>query len=159
MNEITPDTPYDDLPSFWEAEEVEGMAKGVIKEHHQQRIGQAPITYIFSRKMKDAGKAHARGPKDRIIYEALGVECDFVITLNWQTWVVLSDEQKEALLDHELTHLHYKDVKGELVPTIREHDLEEFVEIIERRGLWNARVKRMSDVMIRTTEPGGNKDD
>lgn len=159
MFEITPDTPFEDLPSFWVAEEAGEIAKSVIREHHNERLGQAPITYIFAKKMKYAGTAAAKGAKDRMVAEALGVECDFVITLNWSTWVVLSDEQKEALVDHELTHCVYKDSRsGDIAPAVRQHDLEEFREIVDRHGLWSPGVKAMARSMKRTTEPGEEND-
>jgi hypothetical protein len=86
------------------------------------------------------------------------VECDFVITLNWQTWVVLDDEAKTALLDHELTHCVYKDSRtGDIAPAVRDHDLEEFREIVDRHGLWSPMVKSMAQVMKRTTDPGGEE--
>ena len=154
MREITVETPEKDLPSFWVAEEPKEIASSIIKENHQARLGQAPILYLFRKKMKEAAKASARSPKERAISAALGVELDFLIEFDWSTWIVMDEESKEALVDHELTHCAYTDRGDEIVPTTIEHYIEEFPEIVERHGLWHSRLKKMADVMKRTTKPG-----
>lgn len=68
---------------------------------------------------------------------------DFVILLNQNFWddPLVSDLQRRALLDHELTHAGVKvnddgapivDERGRVTYRIRKHDLEEFSDIAER---------------------------
>ena len=151
--EITPETPEKELPDYWEAEEAEKIGKKLIKENHTPRLASAGIIYLFKKKMKHLGTATKRTQKDLLVNEILGVECDFIITINWPSWIVMEDHQKSALIDHELTHCTYTDRKGELVPALREHDLEEFREIVDRHGLWHGGLNSMAEVMVRTTKP------
>ncbi len=74
---------------------------------------------------------------------------DFIILLRRSFWLDLrvTDEQREALLDHELCHGALKrddrgepveDVRGRKVYRIRKHSIEEFTEVVERHGMWTA---------------------
>jgi hypothetical protein len=65
---------------------------------------------------------------------------DAVITIDELAWDGLSPSQREALLDHELTHLeltHERDACGRPVLKMRKHDweLHGFHEVLERRGV------------------------
>lgn len=71
---------------------------------------------------------------------------DFVIILR-QEFIesgAVSDEQRRALLDHELCHAAVAydgddpkiDERGRKVYRIRKHDIEEFAEIVERYGCY-----------------------
>ena len=72
---------------------------------------------------------------------------DFVILLRRAFWLDLrvSDEQRLALLDHELYHAApsydkngepVKDERGRYVWRVRKHDIEEFTAIVERYGCY-----------------------
>ena len=69
---------------------------------------------------------------------------DFIIILNRETWEAFSEEQRAALLDHELCHAEVKyndgqvefDDRGRIVYRIRKHDIEEFSEVVSRNGIW-----------------------
>lgn len=72
-------------------------------------------------------------------------EFDFVILLNRQSWDLLAPAQREALLDHELSHAALKhdasgepveDERGRRVYRLRKHDLEEFAAVVERHGCY-----------------------
>lgn len=69
-----------------------------------REIANASIAYVFREKMKT---------RDRVVWgkasKASGRESffagfDFVIEINWEIWRKLSDMQKLALVDHELSH-------------------------------------------------------
>lgn len=61
---------------------------------------------------------------------------DFVISIYQGTWDIMVEEQRKALLDHELCHCFVgEDKQGNPVYKIIPHDLEEFREIIERYGV------------------------
>lgn len=73
------------------------------------------------------------------------MDFDFVILLNKEAWEKLQDNQRRALLDHELCHagveededgLVIEDKDGRSKWRIRKHDLEEFREIVERHGMY-----------------------
>jgi hypothetical protein len=71
---------------------------------------------------------------------------DFVILLNREAWEEdLSEDQRRALLDHELCHAEVKvdgdgeqaaDETGRRIWRIRKHDVEEFEAIVQRHGLY-----------------------
>lgn len=72
-------------------------------------------------------------------------EHDFVILLNKEAWETLSDSQREALLDHELSHCAVslddkgkprKDDRGRTVYRLRKHDIEDFTAVIRRHGCY-----------------------
>jgi hypothetical protein len=80
---------------------------------------------------------------------------DFVILLRRAFWrdERVSDQQRRALLDHELCHAALKyddagepveDERGRLVYRIRKHDLEEFTCIVARYGCYLADIERFA---------------
>lgn len=74
---------------------------------------------------------------------------DFVIVLNESFWhdEAVTDKQRLALLDHELSHAAVKldaagdpveDERGRVVFRIRKHDIEEFSAVVGRHGLYKS---------------------
>jgi len=72
---------------------------------------------------------------------------DFVIILRREFWfhAQVNDNQRNALLDHELMHATVKldstgdpvhDERGRVIYRIRKHDIEEFGAIVARYGLY-----------------------
>ena len=86
---------------------------------------------------------------------------DFVILLQKDFWtaVTVSNEQRTALVDHELCHASVKldpythepieDERGRVVYRTRKHDLEEFDEIAERHGCWKRDLERFAQALFR----------
>ena len=72
-----------------------------------------------------------------------------VILHIWKdAWDSLSDNQKEALVFHELCHIDVStNKKGEKVIRLLPHPVEEFPEVVERYGLWTFNLRRMGDVI------------
>lgn len=151
--DITVGTPDAELPDYWEASEVRDIAETLIPEWHG-RLRDLSIVYLFQKKaQKDGdtvqlGKAARKSKKDQIVAEILGSECHFVLTISWDTWKYMDNDKKVALVDHELTHCEtdYNE-DGDLKLKIRKHDIEEFHEIIERRGLWNVGLENTKKVL------------
>jgi len=68
-------------------------------------------------------------------------EADFVMMFNWQLIPQLSEEERVAIIDHELAHCQVsldengemkRDAKGRPYYRIRKHEFEEFAEIVRR---------------------------
>lgn len=123
----------------WEKvpDEVVEMANHLIDAHHLM-LGQARIGILFRDKPSRSkgktviGKALLVSDRWKPLLEE---ELDFVIWLAFDVWnEVLSEEQKIAVLDHELSHCT---MDGEGKPKLRAHHFEEFTWIIERHGFWN----------------------
>jgi hypothetical protein len=60
-----------------------------------------------------------------------------VLTVNGVAWEHASTEQRVALIDHELCHVSPDNW------SIMGHDLEEFVSVVRRHGLWQAGLVRL----------------
>jgi Putative phage metallopeptidase len=72
---------------------------------------------------------------------------DFVILVSQAFFedADITDEQRMALLDHELMHATVRldkngepvvDERGRTVFRLRKHDLEEFADVVRRHGMW-----------------------
>ena len=129
-----PDVDYE------KADEVKEIAKKIIFQYHPHLEG-AKITYLFRDKAIKTGgktilgKATKCTPANRLLHEQ-----DFFITIAKDVWEVLTKEQKEALVDHELSHCGTnKFGNWSLLP----HDCEEFISIIERHGDHAVSVKKL----------------
>lgn len=128
--------------TYHEARQVEAIGKVLVDAIHPD-LSNASIAYIFREKMKT---------RDRVVLGKAGkadgklsffAGYDFVIEINWQEWRRLSDMQKIALVDHELSHCgREENDKGERKWVILSHEIEEFNGIVRRWGLWK------SDLMI-----------
>jgi hypothetical protein len=64
----------------------------------------------------------------------------FVLEFAADVWSVLDEPQRVALVDHELCHCGIK-LNGTL--TLLGHDLEEFVAVVGRHGMWRTEVENL----------------
>jgi len=73
----------------------------------------------------------------------IGVDYDYLITVNAEVWGLIAEAQKQAIIDHELAHcLVDEDKDGNPVYKLVSHDIEEFFSIIRRHGDWHEGIKR-----------------
>jgi len=82
---------------------------------------------------------------------------DFVVVLNKEYWDAFSEEQRLALVDHELCHAaasldeqtgdQKEDERGRKVWRIRKHDIEEFREIVERHGCYKSDLEQFAEAI------------
>jgi hypothetical protein len=65
-----------------------------------------------------------------------GEAFDFAIIINYQEWNNLTDDQRKAVLDHELCHCKVEEDEktGETKYVIVPHDLSEFALVLDRWG-------------------------
>jgi hypothetical protein len=140
--ELIPEPTGKDPASPWES-----LRKAVAAWHRD--LSDARIALVWALAWtadKDGlltlGKAKRASDVDRELKEY-----DLVILLNRPAWKDLKDEQRLALIDHELCHLCLvKDEKGEpkldergrQVFRMRKHDVEEFRAVVERHGCYKA---------------------
>lgn len=118
--------------------EVEELARRLIGEHHSHLI-EARFAYLeregewTSKGDVKLGEARKVTPQMKAL-----VDADFVITINGDAWTKLTPEQREALIDHELSHCSRgeDDKHGNPRWEIDKHDVEEFSAVIRRHGLW-----------------------
>lgn len=63
---------------------------------------------------------------------------DIVLTVNSEVWDAMDKAHRRALIDHELSHVVLNDAGNW---TTVGHDVEDFIGVVRRRGLWRAEVE------------------
>lgn len=132
-------------------EQAEAVAEKVIAAHHP-RLERVRIAYLFARrpprkkalrpgKRAAMAKTSTVGQKHRVLMERGFV---FLIEFDQAVWDGLTLEQQEALVDHELCHCGV-DADGYY---LKQHDLEEFREIVRRHGFWKDDVKQFAEASL-----------
>src|SRR6266404_1667360 len=149
------------------ADEPRKIGHQLIKKHHDHLSGRRVDFLFIERQDKDGnsqaiikgGKNHygdarlVRGINAYLAGGSVLIDLDkrenisadgpqpfFVITITKHFWTNASDLFKQALVDHELEHCEYDSEKDKY--SMVEHDLEEFVAIVKRYGLWNVGVEQ-----------------
>lgn len=109
------------------------MARGIIRQHYPDLL-EARVAFIMRSEASKSNGMVTIGKAKKVSAELqLHIPFDFVIWIASDEWLKLSPGQREALIDHQLCHLQWIDN----VAKIKGHDFDgEFVEIIERHGLW-----------------------
>jgi predicted metallopeptidase len=129
---------------YLDAIEVYKIARKLIEKHHQHLHG-SRIEYVFvtptpkskqkeiwGRTRKISGlNAWLSTPENE--RESIP-EPYFVIEISKEIWDFITNEQRIALTDHELSHCGFDD-ETETITTLA-HDVEEFSGVISRNGLW-----------------------
>ena len=99
------------------------------------------------------GKCHPVTEADRELHGY-----DRKISLNREAWEVLTEAQRLALVDHELCHIapqldedgeQKEDGHGQKLWRTVKHYIEEFVEIVERHGLYKADLAKFADIALK----------
>jgi Putative phage metallopeptidase len=160
------------LVGFEESVEVRQVAEKIIDEHHPHLKDAKHVIGFYERDGKSdwAGKA-----KKCTAFERHVTDYMLFVFINKDAWSYLLPEQKEALVDHELCHFsrsYYKEhdkEKDEWITkyedatdpdswSIREHDVEEFSDIIKRHGLWETGIENFAEA-VREADYQMNLDD
>lgn len=145
------------MTDYRAAPAVKAIATHLIDEYHRD-LADVRIEYVFRDKAsKSKGKvtlgsarrvsglnAWLAGDRDEVSGEDF-----FVIEVAEDEWAELSDEQRIALVDHELHHCVYDTNDfGEPALSIAPHDVEEFAAVIRRHGLWKPDVEHFGRVIL-----------
>jgi hypothetical protein len=87
---------------------------------------------------------------------------DFIIILNSEAWKELDDEQRRALMHHELCHaaVSYdqngnvkKDSRNRTCFRVRKHDIEEFGSVVEHFGCYKQDLSNFVLTAVRSKRP------
>jgi hypothetical protein len=121
--------------------EVINLARQVIDDWHPD-LNEARIGFVFRDKGTQSGgrvtiaQASKISPKMQVF-----MDFDFIIWISEEDFTQLTSAQREALIDHELCHcIFYED---DNTAKMRKHDIEEFVCIVQRHGMWSADLLRL----------------
>jgi hypothetical protein len=127
------------------APQLKAAAEPIIARYHPH-LRQAAIAYLLrrgtwkSRGQVITGKAAIAPEQWRLLSG-----CDLLLIINETVWQVLGDKGREVLLDHELSHFTPPTAgkDGSLHWAIREHDLQEFSEVVKRHGVCTGDHRRL----------------
>lgn len=124
------------------------LLDAILKAHHEH-LRKAKIALAWNKAWRAdvdgrlvLGKCKKATDLDREL-----AEHDFVILLNQEAWEQLTEPQRLALFDHQLSHCQQvrdeagrqkEDERGRLVWRIRKHDVEDFRDVIARNGCYTA---------------------
>lgn len=128
---------WDPDETYHNAEDAAAIGAILVEAVHDH-LQRASIAYVFREKMKTRDKS-VWGKASKASGELEFFNgYDFVIKINWMVWRGLSDLQKVALIDHELSHCGHEieDKTGDDKWVMLSHDIEEFSGIVQRWGLW-----------------------
>lgn len=124
---------------FSGAEAVESLAGGLIPNYHTELVT-ARMMYVFVDQAAKKGGKELWGKAQKVsgIWEWV-VEKDFVITVPADKWITLNEAQQTALVDHLLERCtgEEDEKSGEITWKIREPDVQEFSNILQRHGAWH----------------------
>jgi hypothetical protein len=131
-----------------EAKEVAKLAKFLIPKHHPN-LATASIGYLFKNKtVLKGGKAVVASIKrcDAMLKHLTSY--DYIMTVSYSSWNNLTDKQKVAVTDHELSHCQVEEDEetGELSYKLISHDFEDFYAILDRHGLYMDDLKDLKKV-------------
>ena len=135
-------TKYDPAP------EVKKIADELISKYHSHLLDfSVKMEYRFIDKIPKKGGKEVWGTCRKISSLPASLAAGnpdgdpfFCIVISKPIWDVLPDEKRVTLVDHEITHafVEYNDDDENPVVklSIKPHDLEEFVSIVKRYGMW-----------------------
>lgn len=115
-------------------------AEVLIREHHRC-IEDARICFVMRSEAQKRGNRYIVGQASKVPAKMQPhFEYDFLIWLSKDDYDAMDTGQREALIDHELCHCRPNNEGGW---KIREHDIQEFAEVVGRHGLWTAELREM----------------
>lgn len=125
-------------------------AQQLIRQYHPLLVD-ARTGFVFrKRAMKSRGQLVLA--QTQLVNARLQVflDYDFLIWVSKEDWEQLTESQRLALIDHELSHC----IKNWVTDRweIRPHDVQEFWHILDRHGFWSIDLMRGRAVMERTVQ-------
>jgi len=72
---------------------------------------------------------------------------NYIMLLHEPEWLNLTENQKHALVFHELLHIRTREDKDEnIVWQLRKHDIEEFLPVVKKFGFWSPQLKLLESL-------------
>lgn len=120
----------------WEEadQELIKIAERLIDEHHPH-LKDANIGFMYRDKAAKSGDMFIYGKAKKVsASDQVFLDFDFIIWIAKEDFERFTPEMREAIVDHELCHCSgtYGNWK------MRHHDVQEFIEVVTRHGLWNS---------------------
>lgn len=116
------------------------MAEELIEEHHAH-LKHANVGFLYRDKAAKSGETFVYGKARKVAdKDKVFMEFDFIIWIAKEEFERLENDRQRALVDHELCHCAGFPGGWKM----RHHDVEEFVDIVIRHGLWNPALKQIA---------------
>jgi predicted metallopeptidase len=145
------------------AADVADIAEKLIADVHTD-LADVPIRYIYRDKAQNRRGHAVLGTASKVTGrnaalvaladgESTDAEAFYLIEIAEDTWTALTQDQRVALVDHELCHFVIEqpdDPAKQARLTMRGHDVEEFTDVIERHGLWRPPIAELARIMRET---------
>ncbi|MFN3650077.1 MAG: putative metallopeptidase [Armatimonadota bacterium] len=132
---------------------------GLLHNWEHEHLQDATVAFLWTNTRNEKGgrrivgtaeipasQGATRWVKARLEYQLwnwFGELPDFLITIDASYWAAISDAAACALIEHELYHCSFKvdrdgdprtDPDGELIWSLKAHDVEEFIGVVRRYG-------------------------
>jgi hypothetical protein len=151
-------------PKTDQGKSMHAMLNRLVEVHHSE-LTNARIALAWNRSWKPDADGHSKigqckkaSDLDREL-----APYDFVIMLRADFWhsSEVTDDQRRALLDHELCHATVKegkdgeparDERDRVIYRMRKHDVEEFSQIVERHGLYKRDLESFAAALRRSKQ-------
>jgi len=129
---------------YMEAPEVKEIAQDIIANLPlDSRVPEAKVVYLFSLAEKSDYAGKIERPSGTWRYLS---NYDFVILIHQNSWKDLDEDQRKALIYHELLHItHRVSEDGNITWKIRKHDFEDFTLVVEKFGYWSPELKELKE--------------
>jgi len=133
------------MPRYNVDEELEKLAQPIIQAHHPD-LKMLKIAYLFreeasiSQDKVVAGMACKPSPRDYALHKV-----DAIVEIAKDVWEEASPQFRQALMDHELSHIRVvmdadtgtpkmDEATNKIMVRIAHHDIEEFEGVLQRHG-------------------------
>jgi predicted metallopeptidase len=157
------------VTTYWRAKDVEAIVEQLVPEYHdhldrtdvtvrcvfRDTVAKSRGRMVLGKARKISGlNAHLVGLVRR---DDLGDDpADFFcIEVPHEPWQHLTEAQRVALVDHELSHFYValpEDPEEPRKLVMVSHDLEEFHAVVARHGLWRPDLKALAKVIAQRGE-------
>lgn len=119
------------------AESVETLAQSLIGTYHPE-LATARIGYGFIERVPKKGGRELSGKAVKVSGRWMYLtELDFYIEVAAPKWNEMNEEERTALVDHLLESCTGEEQEeGDMKWVVREPDVQEFTNILQRHGAW-----------------------
>lgn len=151
-------------PDSKEGAKMYALLKSLVGQYHSD-LGQARIALAFNRSWRPDVDGRVQLGKMRLAsdLDLELAEFDFVVILSFGFWKdpEVSNKQREALLDHELSHgalqrsknlEPIEDEKGRKCYRVCKHDIEEFSAVAGRHGVYKKDLEAFARALMRARQ-------
>lgn len=137
--------------TIWRLDDAEQIATEEIIPKFHPDLADITVIFLATSKTRTSGgkEVWAKTTKLSPSQKFLAGGADVQVLISADVWEErLTDTQKRALIDHELSHLVVVEDEdtGDRTLRYRAHDVEEFGGVLQRWGAWNSGVAEFAHI-------------